>query len=81
MDRIERARRTARVIVAVGLAPVALVAFTIYASPTFFGPPPPPLWSNGPFLLGVMGIVVGFALMLRIYRSAFHGERPGSRTG
>lgn len=67
MDRVAEARSLAKLELAIAITAVLLTFILVaFASPTFFGPPPPPI-SRLPGLIGFIGTGVGLVWMMRIY--------------
>jgi hypothetical protein len=69
-----RGRETAQLMLVVGFAPLAVATFLFVAAPNSMGGGPNPLGMLTTWL-GVVGIVVGLALMIRIYRADPEGHR------
>jgi len=63
--KARRGRRIARLIFAVAMSFVALVAFLITASPNTMGPEP----ARWPLVAGIVGAGVGLFWMIRIIRA------------
>jgi hypothetical protein len=72
-----RGRRIARLMLMTGFAPVALLAFLLIAAPNNMGgglgEPSIVMWLVP--AIGVAGVVVGLAWMIRIYRADPEGSR------
>lgn len=81
MDRVVRARRLVRLEFGVALCAVALGGFWFLAMPAT----PSPMfaraswWEDLILPAGIVGVVVGFAWMIRIVRSASEDEARGWR--
>lgn len=70
MDRIRRSRAIARIELGVGAGIVFVVAPVFWvAAPGSTGPQPPAGWTLGLLGVGALGLLTGFAWMLRIRRS------------